>query len=146
MKLKKSDLTNIIRAIAKERRAYFYKDDKYSYVSESHFIIRTNEKFSKYIIDQVNKRVRKPEWEEYKYLPNFFDIDGTLCEKIEEQTHSDGRKILYLESDNKRAKINILFTVPGGRFYINGKRNPVYEVVGESNSSEAVIMILPINW
>lgn len=146
--MKKGSLKNIISSIGKEKTAYHYSDSEYVYLSESHFILRCKAKDAQYVIDEVNKKKRAPQWRELERLPNFFkEITGELCTDISEETLSDGRNILALKTDSKFVKINKKFCIlENSGLYINGKREPVYEIVGEVNDPEAVVMILPINF
>ena len=141
--MKKVELKSIIQSIGKEKKAYHYSTDDGVYLSESHFIIRFDDKkYAQYVIDEVSKKKKKPEWSELPLLENFYkDIKGDFCSDISEEELKDGREILFLKTDDLKVKINKKFTVPGGTFYINGKTQPVYEFV-----DGATLMILPINW
>lgn len=147
--MKKADVKNLISAIGKEKRAYFFSDEEYTYLSNGYFVFKTRDHdIAQYIIDSVNERKRKPEWTEMERLKNFVEDcpDAELCTDIQTgKTTIDGTKVLVLKQENYSTWINEKFIIPKTNFYTSGMRAPVYQFVGRMEYPEAIHMILPIN-
>lgn len=147
--MKKSDIKNLISAIGRKKRAYFFSDAEYTWVSNGYFVFKTRDKeIAQYIIDSVNERKRKPEWFEMERLRDIVEDcpDAKLCTDIQMgKTQGDGRDVLILKQENYSTWINTKFAIPKVNFYTSGMRAPVYQFVGRMEYPEAIHMILPIN-
>lgn len=147
--MKKADVKNLISAIGKEKRAYFFSDEEYTWVSNGYFVFKTRDKeIAQYIIDSVKERKRKPEWLEMERLKDIVEDcpDARLCADIQTgKTTIDGTKVLVLKQENYSTWINEKFAIPKVNFYTSGMRAPVYQFVGRMEYPEAIHMILPIN-
>lgn len=145
--MKKADVKNLISAIGREKRAFFFSDEEYTWVSNGYFVFKTRDKeIAQYIIDSVNERKRKPEWTEMERLKDIVEDcpDAYLCTDI--QTRKiDETKVLVLKQENYSVWINEKFAIPKTNFYTKGMRAPVYQFVGRMEYPEAIHMILPIN-
>ena len=94
--MKKSDVKNLISAIGKEKKAFFFSDAEHTYLSNGYFIFKTHDHdIAQYIIDSVNSRKRKPEWKNYNYIVIVFGRDNK--EIIKEVHNSIKENITYGE-------------------------------------------------
>lgn len=147
--MKKSDVKDLISAIGKEKRAFFFSDAEYTWVSNGYFVFKTRDKeIAQYIIDAVKERKRKPEWFEMERLKEFVEDcpDANLCKNIQTgRTPNDNREVLILNQPDYSVWIDAKFTLPKTNFYTMGMRKPVYQFVGRMEYPEAIHMILPIN-
>ena len=147
--MKKEDVKNLISAIGKEKRAYFFSDEEYTLVSNGYFVFKTRDKeIAQYIIDSVKDRKRKPEWIEMERLKDIVEDcpDAHLCTDIQTgKTTIDGTKVLVLNQENSSTWSKEPFVRPKVNFYTSGMRAPVYQFVGRMEYPEAIHMILPIN-
>lgn len=147
--MKKSDVKGLISAIGKEKRAFFYSDAEYTWVSNGYFVFKTRDKeTAQYIIDTVKERKRKPEWQEMERLRDIVEDcpDTYLCTDVQTgKVLNDGREVLILKQENYSVWINTKFVIPKTNFYTSGMRAPVYQFVGRMEYPEAINMILPIN-
>lgn len=147
--MKKADVKNLISAIGKEKRAYFFSDAEYIWLSNGYFVFKTRDKeIAQYIVDSVNERKRRPEWTEMERLKDIVEDcpDANLCTDIQTgKTTIDGREVLILKQENYSVWINEKFAIPKTNFYTSGMRAPVYQFVGRMEYPEAIHMILPIN-
>lgn len=141
--MKKGDAKNIISAMRKEKKCYHFYDGEFIYLSNSYFILRsTDSDMCQYIIDKVNDKKKAPEWSELESLTKFFEnINGEVCTDIRQTIMYDKRTCLCLQYGDDYALINRDYTVPGGVYFVSGKRSPVYEKIDKDN----LLMILPIN-
>lgn len=146
--MKKADVKNLIGAIGKEKRAYFFSDAEYTWVSNGYFVFKTRDKeIAQYIIDSVNERKRKPEWTEMERLKDIVEDcpDAELCTDIQTgRTLEDQREVIILNQSTYSVWINDRFTIPKTNFYTMGALKPVYQFVGRMEYPEAIHMILPI--
>lgn len=144
----KADVKNLIGAIGKEKRAYFFSDEEYTWVSNGYFVFKTRDKeIAQYIIDSVNERKRKPEWLEMERLMDIVEDgpDAFLCTDIQTgKTANDGTKLLVLKQEYYSVWINAKFALPKTNFYTTGPFGPVYQFVGRMEYPEAIHMVLPI--
>lgn len=147
--MKKSDVKGLISAIGKEKKAFFFSDAEYTWVSNGYFAFKTRDKeIAQYIIDTVNERKRKPEWQEMERLKDIVEDcpDAYLCADVQTgKVLNDGREVLILNQPEYSVWINAKFVVPKTNFYTSGMRAPVYQFVGRMEYPEAIHMILPIN-
>lgn len=147
--MKKSDVKGLISAIGREKRAYFFSDYEHTYLSNGYFVFKTRDKeIAQYIVDSVNERKRKPEWQEMERLKEFVEDgpDAKLCTDVQTgKILNDGREVLILKQENYSVWINAKFVVPKTNFYTSGMRAPVYQFIGRMEYPEAIHMILPIN-
>lgn len=147
--MKKSDVKNLISAIGKEKKAFFFSDAEHTYLSNGYFIFKTHDHdIAQYIIDSVNSRKRKPEWKEMERLKEFVEDgpDAKLCTDVQTgKVMNDGREILILTQENYSVWIDAKYTLPKTNFYTMGMRKPVYQFFGRLDWPEAILMILPIN-
>lgn len=141
--MKKGDAKNIISAMRKEKKCFHFYDGEFTYLSNSYFILRsTDPNLCQYIVDKVNDKKKAPEWAELEVLTKFFEnIDGEVCTDIRQTITIDKRTCLCLQYGEDYAMINRDYTVPGGIYFVSGKRKPVYEKIDKDN----LLMILPIN-
>lgn len=149
--MKKGDLNNVIRAMRKEKKLYFYSDGDYTCISEGHVIFRSCDgDLCQWVIDKLNDRSRKPKWNELKALENFFtNFKGQIATKKKELKLPDGRECYDLfgyneEGEPIQVRINKMFTAPNGAFYISEKRQPVFQAI--DNQFENLLLIMPINY
>lgn len=145
----KADVKNLISAIGREKRAYFFSDEEYTWVSNGYFVFKTRDKeIARYIIDSVKERKCKPEWIEMERLKDIVEDcpDAELCTDIQTgRTMEDQREVLILNQPTYSVWINDRFIIPKTNFYTMGMRAPVYQFVGRMEYPEAIHMILPIN-
>ena len=147
--MKKADVKNLISAIGREKAAYFFSNEEYTWLSNGYFVFKTRDKeIAQYIIDSVKERKRKPEWTEMERLKDIVEDcpDAYLCTNIQTgKAPTDGKEILILKQENYSVWINAKFVIPKTNFYTKGMRMPVYQFVGRMEYPEAIHMILPIN-
>lgn len=147
--MKKSDVKGLISAIGKEKKAFFFSDAEYTWLSNGYFVFKTRDnEIAQYIIDSVNERKRKPEWTEMERLKDIVEDcpDAHLCADVQTgKVLNDGREVLILNQPEYSVWINAKFVVPKTNFYTSGMRAPVYQFVGRMEYPEAINMILPIN-
>lgn len=144
--MKKSDVKGLISAIGKEKRAFFFSDAEYTWVSNGYFAFKTRDKeIAQYIIDTVNERKRKPEWQEMERLKDIVEDypDAHLCADVQ-TGKAYGREVLILNQSEYSVWINEKFVIPKTNFYTMGTLKPVYQFVGSMEYPEAIHMILPI--
>ena len=141
--MKKGDAKNIISAMRKEKKCFHFYDGEFTYLSNSYFILRsTDPGLCQYIVDKVNDKKKAPEWAELEALTKFFEnIEGEVCTDIRQTIMYDKRTCLCLQCGDDYVMINRDYTVPGGVYFVSGKRSPVYEKIDKDN----LLMILPIN-
>lgn len=146
--MKKADVKNLISAIGKEKRAYFFSDSEHTWLSNGYFVFKTRDHdIAQYIVDSVNERKRKPEWTEMERLKDMVEDcpDAELCTDIQTgKVPTDGKEILILKQENYSVWIDAKFVIPKTNFYTKGMRAPVYQFVGRMEYPEAIHMILPI--
>lgn len=146
--MKKADVKNLISAIGREKKAYFFSDAEHTYLSNGYFVFKTHDHdMAQYIIDSVNGRKRKPEWTEMERLRDIVEDgpDAFLCTDIQTgRTTNDGTEILILKQEYYSVWINAKFAFPKTNFYTTGPLGPVYQFVGRLDWPEAILMILPI--
>lgn len=147
--MKKEDVKDLISAIGKEKKAFFFSDEEYTWVSNGYFVFKTRDKeIAQYIIDTVNERKRKPEWQEMERLKDIVEDcpDTYLCADVQTgKVLNDGREVMILNQPEYSVWINAKFAIPKVNFYTKGMRAPVYQFVGRMEYPEAIHMILPIN-
>ena len=147
--MKKADVKNLISAIGREKKAYFFSDAEHSYLSNGYFVFKTHDhEIAQYIVDSVNARKRKPEWVEMERLKDIVEDcpDAELCTDIQAgRMMEDQREVLILNQTTYSVWINDKFTIPKANFYTMGALKPVYQFVGRMEYPEAIHMILPIN-
>lgn len=147
--MKKADVKNLISAIGREKRAFFFSDEEYTWLSNGYFVFKTRDKeIAQYIIDSVNERKRKPEWTKMERLKDIVEDcpDTHLCTDIQTgKVLTDGTKVLVLKQGNYSVWINEKFAIPKTNFYTKGMRALVYQFVGRMENPEAIHVILPIN-
>lgn len=147
--MKKNDVKNLISAIGREKKEYFFSDAEHTYLSNGYFVFKTHDHdIAQYIIDSVNSRKRRPEWTEMERLKDFVEDgpDANLCTDIQTgKVMNDGRDILILKQPEYSVWIDAKFVLPKTNFYTMGMRKPVYQFFGRLDWPEAIHMILPIN-
>lgn len=147
--MKKADVKNLISAIGREKKAYFFSDSEHTYLSNGYFVFKTHDHdIAQYIIDSVNKRKRKPEWTEMERPKDIVEDcpDAWLCTDVQSgKVPTDGKEILILKQENYSVWIDAKFAIPKTNFYTMGALKPVYQFVGRMEYPEAIHMILPIN-
>lgn len=147
--MKKSDVKGLISAIGKEKKAFFFSDAEYTWLSNGYFVFKTRDKeIAQYIIDSVKERKRKPEWKEMERLKDIVEDcpDAWLCTDVQSgKVPTDGKEILILKQENYSVWIDAKFVIPKTNFYTMGALKPVYQFVGRMEYPEAIHMILPIN-
>lgn len=147
--MKKADVKNLISAIGREKKAYFFSDSEHTYLSNGYFVFKTHDHdIAQYIVDSVNERKRKPEWKEMERLKDIVEDcpDAWLCTDVQSgKVMNDRREILILKQPEYSVWIDAKFAIPKANFYTSGMRAPVYQIVGRMENPEAIHMILPIN-
>ena len=122
--MKKADVKDLISAIGKEKKAFFFSDSEYTWLSNGYFVFKTRDKeIAQYIVDSVNERKRKPEWFEMERLKDIVEDcpDTYLCTDVQTgKVLNDGREVLILKQENYSVWINAKFVIPKTNFYTKG--------------------------